>query len=155
MPRIIKTIDEYTAVDRKRETYFMVFNTVYNDVHAFKKEPESDNLEDMFSGYLNKDYTDNNARKEFLEFMKENFPNVKLIDVFDFVSVGYMIYPYLGTIAIDCEKNDEVYNALCKKYEDEDGKPKSNKAVFWALSYELALKGYNERKEFWDAELEE
>ena len=87
--------------------------------------------------------------------MKENFPNVKLIDVFDFVSVGYMIFPYLGSIAIDCEKNDEVYNALCKKYEDEDGIPKSNKAVFWALSYELALKAYNERKEFWDAELEE
>ena len=155
MPRIIKTIDEYTAIDRKRETYFMVFNTVYNDIHAFQKEPETDNLEDIFTGYLNKKYTDNVARDEFLKFMKENFHNTKLVEVFDFVAAGYMMYPYLGTIAIDCEEKDEVYNALCKKYEDEDGRPKSNKAVFWALSYELALKSYNERKEFWDAELEE
>ena len=155
MPQILKTIDEYVVEDRKRETYFMVFNTVYNDIHAFQKEPETDNLEDIFTGYLNKKYTDNVARDEFLKFMKENFPNTKLVEVFDFVAAGYMMYPYLGTIAIDCEENDEVYNALCKKYEDEDGRPKSNKAVFWALSYELALKSYNERKEFWDAELEE
>ncbi len=155
MPQILKTIDEYTAIDRKRETYFMVFNTVYNDIHAFQKEPETDNLEDIFTGYLNKKYTDNVARDEFLKFMKENFHNTKLVEVFDFVAAGYMMYPYLGTIAIDCEEKDEVYNALCKKYEDEDGRPKSNKAVFWALSYELALKSYNERKEFWDAELEE
>lgn len=155
MPQILKTIDEYVVEDRKRETCFMVFNTVYNDIHAFQKEPETDNLEDIFTGYLNKKYTDNVARDEFLKFMKENFPNTKLVEVFDFVAAGYMMYPYLGTIAIDCEEKDEVYNALCKKYEDKNGRPKSNKAVFWALSYELALKSYNERKEFWDAELEE
>ena len=86
--------------------------------------------------------------------MKENFPNTKLVEVFDFVSAGYMVYPYLGTIAIDCEEKDEVYNALCKKYEDETGMPKSNSAIFWAISYEVALKAYQERKEMWANELE-
>ena len=151
MPQILKTIEDYVVNDRKRDTYFMVFNTVYNDIHAFNKEPENG----IFTGYLNKEFTDNKVRDEFLQFMQKEFPNTKLIEVFDLVDSSYMTYPYLGTIAIDCEENDEVYNALCKKYEDEDGKPKSNKAVFWALSYELALKGYKERKEFWDAELEE
>lgn len=89
-----------------------------------------------------------------MNFMKENFPNTKLIEVFDFVAAGYMMYPYLGTIAIDCEEKDEVYNALCKKYEDEIGMPKSNSAVFWAISYEIALKSYKERKELWKEELE-
>ena len=35
MPRLLKTLTEYVATIRKRETYFMVFNTVYNDIYAF------------------------------------------------------------------------------------------------------------------------
>ena len=85
--------------------------------------------------------------------MKDNFPNVKLEEVFDMVSPGYMVYPYLGTIVIDCEKDDEVYNAICKKYEDELGNPLSKDAVFWSISYEIALKNYNEVKQMWDDEL--
>ena len=135
MPQILKTLDEYVVEDRKKETYFIVFNRAYNDIYAFKKEPESNNLEDIFTGFLDKKYVDYKARDEFMNFMKENFPNTKLIEVFDLVSAGYMMYPYLGTIAIDCEENDEVYNALCKKYEDETGMPKSNSAIFWAISY--------------------
>ena len=151
MPRLLKTLTEYVATIRKRETYFMVFNTVYNDIYAFGNEQNS--AENGIFGYLNKKYVNNIARDEFINFMKDNFPNTKLEDVFDMVSPGYMVYPYLGTIAIDCERDDEVYNAICKKYEDELGNPLSKDAVFWSISYEIALKNYNEVKQMWDDEL--
>lgn len=151
MPRLLKTLTEYVATIRKRETYFMVFNTVYNDIYAFGNEQNS--AENGIFGYLNKKYVNNIARDEFINFMKDNFPNVKLEEVFDMVSPGYMVYPYLGTIAIDCERDDEVYNAICKKYEDELGNPLSKDAVFWSISYEIALKNYNEVKQMWDDEL--
>ena len=145
MPRLLKTLTEYVATIRKRETYFMVFNTVYNDIYAFGNEQNS--AENGIFGYLNKKCVNNIARDEFINFMKDNFPNTKLEDVFDMVSPGYMVYPYLGTIVIDCEKDDEVYNAICKKYEDELGNPLSKDAVFWSISYEIALKNYNEVKQ--------
>ena len=150
MPQILKTIEDYVVNDRKRDTYFMVFNTVYNDIHAFNKEPENG----IFTVYLNKEFTDNKTRNEFLEFMQKDFPNTKLIEVLDSVSSGYLTYPYLGSIAVDCEENDEVYNAICKKYEDSKGMALSNNAVFWVISYEIALKSYKERKEAWESELE-
>ncbi|MFA9240428.1 MAG: hypothetical protein ACEQSQ_11160 [Candidatus Paceibacteria bacterium] len=154
MPQILKTLAEYVVETRKRDTFYMVFNTVYNDIHAFNKEPEIDSLKEIFTGYLNEKFTDNKARDEFLQFMKKEFPNTKLIEVFDLVDSSYMTYPYLGTIAIDCEENDEVYNAICKKYEDLKGMALSNNAVFWVISYEIALKSYKERKEAWESELE-
>ena len=150
MPQILKTIEEYVVNDRKRDTYFMVFNTVYNDIHAFNKEPENG----IFTDYLNKKYIDNTAREEFLHFMQKNFPNTKLIEVFDLVDSSYLTYPYLGTIAVDCEENDEVYNAICKKYEDSKGMALSNNAVFWVITYDMALKSYKKRKEAWERELE-
>ena len=130
MPQILKIIEDYVVNDRKRDTFFMVFNTVYNDIHAFNKEPEINSLEEIFTGYLNKEFTDNKARDEFFKFMQKEFPHTKLIEVFDLVDSSYMTYPYLGTIAIDCEENDEVYNAICKKYEDSKGIELSNNAVF-------------------------
>jgi hypothetical protein len=150
MPRALYTIEEYVVKERKRDTYWMVFNIVYNDIHAFKKKPTIS--EDGTSNYLKKEFTDNKAREEFLEFMKNNFPKTKLIDVFDFVNTSYLIFPYLGSIAVDCEKDDEVYNALCKKYEDETEMPKSNSTVFWSITYELALKFHNERTEVIEGE---
>lgn len=143
MPIALYTIEEYVVKERKRDTFWLVFNTVYNDIHAFKKEPTMN--ENGTSNYLKKEFTDYKAREEFLEFMRNNFPKTKILDVFDLVSTSYLIYPYLGSIAIDCEKGDEVYNALCKKYEDETEMPKSNSAVFGSITYELALKFYNER----------
>ncbi|MDN5069872.1 hypothetical protein O8C76_02370 [Aliarcobacter butzleri] len=154
MPQILKTIEEYVVNDRKRNTFFMVFNTVYNDIHAFKKEPEINSLDGIFTSYLNKEFSDNKARNEFLQFMKKEFPNTELIEVFDLVDSSYMTYPYLGSIAIDCEENDEVYNAICKKYEDSDGMALSNNAVFWVITYDMALKFYKEKKEAWESELE-
>ena len=154
MPQILKTIEEYVVNDRKRDTFFMVFNTVYNDIHAFNKEPEINSLDGIFTSYLNKEFTDNKARDEFLQFMQKEFPNTKLIEVLDSVSSGYLTYPYLGTIAVDCEENDEVFNSICKKYEDSEGMPLSNNAVFWVISYDIALKSYKKRKEVWESEWE-
>ena len=154
MPKILKTLAEYVVETRKRDTFFMVFNTVYNDIHAFNKEPEIDSLKEIFTGYLNKKFTDNKARDEFLQFMQKEFQNTKLIEVFDLVDSSYLTYPYLGSIAVDCEENDEVFMAICKKYEDSNGMALSNNAVFWVITHDLALKFYKERKETWENELE-
>ena len=150
MPQILKTLAEYVVETRKRNTFFMVFNKVYNDIHAFNKKPENDE----FISYLDKDNVDNKAREEFLQFMKNNFPNTKLTEVFDLVDSSYLTYPYLGTIAVDCDENDEVYNVLCNKYEDSKGIALSNKAVFWVISYDFALKSYEKSKKAWESELE-
>ena len=150
MPRLLKTLTEYVATIRKRETYFMVFNTVYNDIYAFGNEQNS--AENGIFGYLNKKYVNNIARDEFINFMKDNFPNVKLEEVFDMVSPGYMVYPYLGTIVIDCEKDDEVFTALSEKYGNPYQDAISNNAVFWVLDYENALKFHNERTEVIEGE---
>ena len=154
MPKILKTLAEYVVETRKRDTFYMVFNTVYNDIHAFNKEPEIDSLKEIFTGYLNKKFTDNKARDEFLQFMQKEFQNTKLIEVFDLVDSSYLIYPYLGSIAVDCEENDEVFMAICKKYEDSNGMALSNNAVFWVITYDMALKFYKERKEACESELE-
>ena len=150
MPVALYTIDEYVAKERKRDTYWLVFNTVYNDIHAFKKEPTVN--EDGSINYLEKEFTDYKAREEFLEFMKINFPQTKLIEVFDLVSASYLIYPYLGSIAVDCEKDDEVFTALSEKYGNPYEDAISNNAVFWVLDYENALEFHNERKEVIDGE---
>ena len=150
MPKALYTIEEYVVKERKRDTYWMVFNTVYNDIHAFKKKPTIS--EDGTSDYLKKEFTDNKAREEFLDFMKNNFPKTKLIDVFDFVSSSWLLFPYLGSIAVDCEKDDEVFKALSKKYGNPYDDAISNNAVFWSITYELALKVHNERMEVIEGE---
>lgn len=150
MPVALYTIDEYVAKERRRDTYWLVFNTVYNDIHAFKKNPIEN--EDGSINYLEKKFTDYKAREEFLEFMKTNFPQTKILDVFDLVSSSYSIYPYLGSIAVDCEKDDEVFTALSEKYGNPYEDAISNNAVVWVLDYENALEFYNERKEVIEGE---
>lgn len=150
MPVALYTIDEYVAKERKRDTYWLVFNTVYNDIHTFKKEPTIN--EDGSINYLEKKFTDYKAREEFLEFMKTNFPQTKILDVFDLVSASYLIYPYLGSIAVDCEKDDEVFIALSEKYGNPYEDAISNNVVFWVMTYELALKFHNERIEVIEGE---
>ena len=150
MPIALYTIEEYVVKERKRDTYWLVFNTVYNDIHAFKKEPTVN--EDGSINYLEKKFTNYKAREEFLEFMKINFPQTKILDVFDLVSASYLIYPYLGSIAIDCEKDDQVFTALSEKYGNPYQDAISNNAVFWVLDYENALKSHNERMEVIEGE---
>jgi hypothetical protein len=146
MAEILKTLDEYTVTDRKKDTFFMIFNKAFNS---------SNLLNDDTLNYFDKSNIDEKSRDEFIEFMKENFPNTKLTKVFDMLPAGVMEYPYLGTIALDCEENDDAYKAICEKYEDDEGNPKSMNAVFWVIKYDVALKNYNEVKEFWKDELEE
>ena len=153
MPIALYTIEEYIVKERKRDTYWLVFNTVYNDIHAFKKEPTIN--EDGSINYLEKKFTDYKAREEFLEFMKINFPQTKILDVFDLVSASYLIYPYLGSIAIDCEKDDEVFIALSQKYGNPYNNAIKNNAVFWVLDYKNAKKFYDERNEILEAEFGE
>ena len=149
MPQILYTIDEYIATVRKKTSIWIVFNTVYNDVHAFGKE-----LEDMRTDlYLNKKYTDYEAQKEFLAFMKECCPNVKVLEVFDLVSSNYLIFPYLGSYAIDVDIDSPEYKKIIAKYEDPYTEtPLSNSAVIWIMEYEEAVKFHKEREELIEGE---
>ena len=96
----------------KQPTLCINFNTVYSDIH-----------------------TDTNARKEFLEFMQTNFPDTKIVMVFDLVKIGFIQYPYLGSLMIDTPQNSEVYNALIKKYGNPYSKEKENNKALWIMDY--------------------
>ena len=71
------------------------------------------------------------------------------------VNAGYLIYPYLGSMAIDCEKDDEVFIPLSQKYGNLYNNVITNNAVFWVLDYENAKKFYDERNEILEAEFGE
>ncbi len=132
MPQVLPTIEEFIATDIQRKGYWIVFNTSYNDIHALKKQPELDE-ETGERRYLVEEDTDEVARAEFLTYMQNNFPNVRLVEVFDVVSLSYMIWPYLGSIAIDMQPGDRVYNALSEKYNDPEKDPTVNNAVLWTM----------------------
>jgi len=148
MPLLLPTVCQYITENRKKDSFWINFNTVYNDIHAFKQKEK---YKDNFRGkYLNKDYTDENKKKEFLEFMKENFPDVKLIPVFDVVDMVYLKYPYLGSVLIDSDIDSDVYKAICAKFENPDGMPKDNRLVIWAMKYADAKKRYENLKKEWE-----
>lgn len=149
MPKLLYTIEEYIAVHRKKETLWIVFNTRYNEIHALKQLPDDD-----FS-WNDEKCTDNNARQSFIAYMEENFPQVELVEVFDMVSLSYLQWPYLGSIAINADIGTEVYKALCEKYDNPDGNPKNINAVLWTMTYEVAKKHHEGRKEVLDAEFGE
>ncbi len=129
---------------------WLCFNTVYNDVHAFKKELTAD--EYGITRYLDEKNIDNKARDEFLDYMKKNFPDTKLLEVGDLVSSSHLIFPYLGSIVIECEKDDEVFKALSEKYGNPYGDAIKNNAVFWVIDYENALLLWKKREEAYDME---
>ncbi len=83
-----------------------------------------------YENIFDKNKTDYKTRDEFLTFMKENFPKTKLIKVFNTASVGCLLYPYLKSIAVDCEEGYKVYRTISEKYEDGNHLPKSINAVF-------------------------
>ncbi|MBL0707453.1 MAG: hypothetical protein JJW00_00180 [Sulfurimonas sp.] len=145
MPQIIYTIDEYVTNIRKRDTFWIVFNTVYNDVHAFKEELGG-------REHLDEENTDFDEQKRFLDFMRENFADVKILKVFDLVSAGYIIYPYLGSYAIDIDKGDKCYEALAKRYNDPYEDATRNNAVLWMIDYENAKKFHKYREDMIEGE---
>ena len=108
----------------------------------------------MYSVCLNEKFVDNQARDEFLQFMQTKFPNTKLIEVLDLIGASYKNCPYLGSIVVDCEKDDNVFLALSKKYGNPYEGVISNNAVFWVLDYENALKFHNERTEIVENEFD-
>ena len=140
MPMRLPTVEELIATQFKRTGYYFVFNCAYNDVHSFKTSS------DMFS-YLDPETTDEAARDEFIQFMQDHFPEVELHEVFDFVSLGWESWPYLGSIAFDIEQDSPVYNALVEKYERPEGGPRSRNAVFWELPYDVAKQKHDARVE--------
>ena len=57
MPKTLKKVEEYIVETRKRVTYWLVFNTAYNDLFVFDIEPEvksSDGILAMYEVCLNK-----------------------------------------------------------------------------------------------------
>ena len=151
MPQILYTVEEYIATKRQKTSIWIVFNTVYNDIHAFKKKLEGD----YFEMYLKESYTDQEARQEFLDFMKENFPNTQLVEVFDLVGTEWLQWPYLGSIAIDADIGSEVYNALCEKYGDAYEDPKAVNQVLWVMEYKDAKAIHEKRCQVIDDEFSE
>ncbi|ECO7371197.1 hypothetical protein FXR79_07310 [Campylobacter coli] len=136
MALAVDTIQEYT-IKKGKKSFWMCFNTSNNDFHVNKTKHKN---------IFDEKKTDYKARDEFLTFMKENFPKTELIKVFDTAPVGYLLYPYLGSIAVDCEEGDETYKAISEKYEDENHLPKSMNAVFWEMSLEVAQELHKTRK---------
>ena len=134
MPIVLPTIEEYTlSIDKM--SFWLCFNEAYNRAHIHHEK----------GNIFDEKHIDNEAREEFLQFMDTHFPQAKLTPVFDLVSVGYLEYPYLGSIAVDCDENDEIYKALCEKYEDENARPKSLNAVFYSMDLEFAKKHHKAR----------
>lgn len=151
MAQALYTIDEYIATVRKKPTIWIVFNTIYNNVHAFKKRDE----EELFEKYLKEEFTDKVAQKEFLDFMKTNFPDTEILQVFDLVSDSYLIYPYLGSYAINTDIGSDVYNALSEKYGDPYKDTTVNNKVLWVMEYKDATIFHEDRKKAIDEEFGE
>jgi hypothetical protein len=144
MPQLLPTIEEFIATDIQRQGYWIVFNTSYNDVHALKKKPDVDE-ETGDRRYLVKEDTDQTAIDDFLDYMKTNFPKIRLVNVFDLVSLSVQIWPYLGSIAIDMQPGDAVYAALSEKYNDPEKDPVVNNAVLWTMMLENATAIHEKR----------
>lgn len=148
MPQAVPTIEEYVSQIRKKDTIYIVFNKVYNDIHAFHKKPTSSDT------YLEPEYTDNIAREEFLKFMETNLPDTKIMKVFDFVSLNYLQWQYLGSYAIDTDIDSSAYKLLSKKYGDPYGEATQNNAVLWVMNLDLAQKHHSKRVEIIEKEFE-
>ena len=120
----------------------MVFNSAYNK--AILKIEDVENPVDETK-------TDEKTREEFLEFMKTNLPDVKLVPVGDYVPLSLLEWPYLGTIAIDVDIDSKEFEIITKKY----GNPYEDNFIndttlLWIMPYEEAIKIWEQRKESWE-----
>ena len=76
MPEIPKRVEEYIVETSKKDTYWLVFNTAYNDIFVFDIEPEVKSTDGLFAMYevcLNEKFVDNQARDEFYNLCKKSF----------------------------------------------------------------------------------
>ena len=152
MPRLLQTIQEYIATKRKKETLYIVFNRGYNNTNL-PEELRDENSEDL--DMADKSLTDEKEREAFKDYMKNHFPETKLVEVFDIVPLGYLVYPYLGSIAIDTDIGGTCQKALEKRYEDDKGNLLSKNAVLWTLTYDIAKKHHEKQKELLEDEFGE
>lgn len=148
MPRILQTIEEYIALNRKKDTIFINFSWAYNKVRfniPFEQEDDS-----FF--WLDKKNVNQEKRSEFIQYMETNFPDIKLTDVFDNVPLGYELWPFLGTIALDIDPESSEAKEISKRYEDDDGNPLTMDAVIYFMSFDVAKAIHEKREALIDAE---
>jgi hypothetical protein len=150
MAQILQTIEEYISQERKKDTIFISFNEPYAKARMGISLEEN---QDGLMSFLNKDKTHWDKRDEFIQWMRETYPNVHFKDVFDNVPVGYLEWPFLGTIALDVEIDSVEYHAINNRYEDEHGEPKALDAVVWIMSYDVAKDLHAKKEAMWEAEL--
>lgn len=153
MPQILRTIEQYIAEKRKRDTIFITFNEPYAKVRLGIPLDEGEEGEGFMS-FLNKEKTNWLKRDEFIGWMKETYPHIHCEDVFDNVPLGYLQWPFLGTMAIDVEVDSPEYDAINARYEDENGDPKALDAVVWIMDYETAQKLHAKKEAMWDGEFD-
>jgi hypothetical protein len=145
MPRAMMTVCQYIANKRKKDTIYIVFNEVYNKILTKKKL-----INDAFELVEEKN-VDYKTREEFLKFMKENLPDVKLIEVGDYLPVSLIVFPYLGTIAIDVNIGSKEYEIITEKWGNPFGEDFINDTtLMWVMKYEDAKKIWEERKKSWE-----
>ena len=80
--------------------------------------------------------------------MQTNFPDTKIVMVFDLVQC--MQYPYLGSLMIDTPQYSEVYNALIEKYGDPYSNDKRVNEALWIMDYKEAVKLHEENTKAWE-----
>lgn len=144
MSQALKTIEQYIAQDRKKDTIFIGFNAEYAKVFLGMKSPTED---EHFMSWLDRDKSNWEKRDEFKQFMAKELPHVHYCDVYDYVPPSYLQWPYLGTIALDIEAGSEEELLLNRIYEDETGEPVSLDAVVYSMSYENAKRRFEKREE--------
>lgn len=149
MAQVLKTIEQYITEDRKCDTIFIGFNEEYAKASLGIREPVED---EGFMAWLDKDKTNWAKREEFIQWMSENYPSIKLVDVFDNVPIGYLQWPFLGTIAIDVDIDSPEYHAINSRYEDEQGEPYSLDAVVWSMTFEIAQGLHAKKEAMWEEE---
>jgi hypothetical protein len=147
MAQVLDTIEGYIVNIRKKDTIFIGFSPTYA-----KAWMQLDMSEDKQNTWLDKENVNWNKREEFKQFMAETMPDIKLTDVFDNVPLGYIQWPFLGTIAIDVEIDSPEYHEINNHYEDGNGEPYSLDAVVYIMKYDDALKAYEKRKALEDEE---
>lgn len=154
MPQTLLTIEEYIATVRKKDTLHISFNAPQAKFRMNIPLDDNDKSGSIFGHYTNTNKTNWEKREEFLKWMKDNYPNIQITDVFDYLPSGYLSYPFLGTIAIDVDIDSPEYHAICSIYDDVNGEPKSLDAVLWIMKYTLAKEIQEEKKAMLKTELE-
>lgn len=152
MPKLLDSIEGYIAKVRKKDTIYIGFNESYAKVFLGMEEPISQ--EHPFE-WLDKEKTNWEKREEFKRFMAKELPDINLVDVYDYVPPTYLVWPFLGTIAINIDAGSVEERLISSRYEDEKGNPKSLDAVVYIMSYEDAKRRWEQRDEIERAEYEE